>query len=131
MSTADRDRVWWDQRRSIGALSVWLGTVALFAPRATTRLLGVRAAATRSDAALPLLVRLVAARNIAMGAALLVSPPPQARRTSEVTLLLTGLDAAAVLVSRRTGAVAGRSALLSLLVLATTLVGVVQWHRRP
>jgi len=131
MSTADRDRVWWDQRRSIGALSVWLGTVALFAPRATTRLLGVRADATRSDAALPLLVRLVAARNIAMGAALLVSPPPQARRTSEVTLLLTGLDAAAVLVSRRTGDVAGRSALLSLLVLATTLVGVVQWHRRP
>ena len=131
MSTADRDRVWWDQRRSIGALSVWLGTVALFAPRAMTRLLGVRADATQDDAALPLLVRLIAARNIAMGAALLVSPPPQARRTSEVTLLLTGLDAAAVLVSRRTGDVAGRSALLSLLVLATTLVGVVQWHRQP
>jgi hypothetical protein len=131
MSTADRDRVWWDQRRSIGALSVWLGTVALFAPRAMTRLLGVRADATQGDAALPLLVRLIAARNIAMGAALLVSPPPQARRTSEVTLLLTGLDAAAVLVSRRTGDVAGRSALLSLLVLATTLVGVVQWHRQP
>ena len=92
---------------------------------------GVRADATQGDAALPLLVRLIAARNIAMGAALLVSPPPQARRTSEVTLLLTGLDAAAVLVSRRTGDVAGRSALLSLLVLATTLVGVVQWHRRP
>ncbi|MBF5081745.1 DUF4267 domain-containing protein [Quadrisphaera sp. INWT6] len=131
MSTADRDRVWWDQRRSIGALSVWLGAVALFAPRAMTRLLGVRADATQDDAALPLLVRLIAARNIAMGAALLVSPPPQARRTSEVTLLLTGLDAAAVLVSRRTGDVAGRSALLSLLVLATTLVGVVQWHRQP
>lgn len=131
MSTADRDRVWWDQRRSIGALSVWLGTVALFAPRAMTRLLGVRADAAQDDAALPLLVRLIAARNIAMGAALLVSPPPQARRTSEVTLLLTGLDAAAVLVSRRTGDVAGRSALLSLVVLATTLVGVVQWHRQP
>ena len=131
MSTADHDRVWWDQRRSIGALSVWLGTVALFAPRAMTRLLGVRADATQDDAALPLLVRLIAARNIAMGAALLVSPPPQARRTFEVTLLLTGLDAAAVLVSRRTGDVAGRSALLSLLVLATTLVGVVQWHRQP
>ncbi len=131
MSRRDQDRVWWDQRRSIGALSVWLGTVALFAPRAMTRLLGVRADAAERDAALPLLVRLIAARNIAMGTALLVSPPPQARRTSEVTLLLTGLDAAAVLVSRRTGDVAGRSAQLSLLVLATTVVGVVQWHRQP
>lgn len=129
MSTGER--VWWNQRRTIGGLSVWLGTVALFAPRAVARLLGVRADATQGDAALPLLVRLVAARNIAMGAALLVSPPPQARRTSEVTLLLTGLDAAAVLVSRRTGDVASRSALLSLLVLATTVVGVVQWHRQP
>lgn len=124
-------RVWWNQRRTIGGLSVWLGTVALFAPRAMTRLLGVRADATQHHAALPLLVRLIAARNIALGAVLLVSPPPQARRTSEVTLLLTGLDAAAVLVSRRTGDVAGRSAALSLLVLALTAVGVVQWHRQP
>ncbi|MEH3079051.1 MAG: DUF4267 domain-containing protein [Quadrisphaera sp.] len=131
MSERHGDRVWWTQRRTIGALSVWLGTVALFAPRAMTRLLGVRPHATRSDGALPLLVRLVAARNIAMGAALLVSPPPQARRTSEVTLLLTGLDAAAVLTARRTGDVAGRSAVLSLLVLALTCVGVVQWHREP
>ena len=121
----------WDTtRKSIGTLSIWLGTGALFAPRAITRVLGVRDAATTGDVALPLLVRLVAARNIAMGAALLVTPPPQARRTTEVTLLLTLLDAAAVLVARRGGDVAPRSAGLSLAVLATTAAGTLRWHRR-
>jgi hypothetical protein len=121
----------WDvTRRSVGTLSIWLGTAALFAPRRLSALLGVRDAAARTDVALPLLVRLMAARNIAMGAALLVTPAPQARRTTEVTLLLTGLDAAAVLVARGGGDVARRSAVLSLVVLATAAVGAVRWHRR-
>lgn len=121
----------WDgTRKTIGSLSIWLGTGALFAPRAITRVLGVREEATRADVALPLLVRLIAARNIAMGAALLVTPAPQARRTTEVTLLLTVLDAAAVLVGRRGGDVAGRSAGLSLTVLSLAAAGAVRWHRR-
>ena len=121
----------WDvTRKTIGSLSIWLGTGALFAPRAITRVLGVREDATRDDVALPLLVRLVAARNIAMGAALLATPAPQARRTTEVTLLLTGLDAAAVLVGRRGGDVAGRSAGLSLTVLSLAAAGAAHWHRR-
>ncbi|MGY5883538.1 DUF4267 domain-containing protein [Modestobacter lacusdianchii] len=121
----------WDgTRKTIGSLSIWLGTGALFAPRAITRVLGVREEATRTDVALPLLVRLIAARNIAMGAALLVTPAPQARRTTEVTLLLTVLDAAAVLVGRRGGDVAGRSAGLSLTVLSLAAAGAVRWHRR-
>jgi hypothetical protein len=121
---------WEVTRKGVGSLSIWLGTAALFAPRAIPRALGVRADATRTDTALPLLVRLIAARNIAMGAALLVSPPPQAKRTTEVTLLLTGLDAAAVLVGRRGGDVATRSAVLSLLVLSGAVAGAVRWHRR-
>src|SRR5919107_4596285 len=104
----------WDlTRKSIGTLSIWLGTAALFAPRAITGALGVRDVAARSDVALPLLVRLIAARNIAMGAALLVTPAPQAKRTTEVTRLLTAPDAAAVLVGRRGGDVARRSVVLS------------------
>ena len=68
----------WDvTRKSIGSLSIWLGTAALFAPRALPRLLGVDESATRTDTALPLLVRLIAARNIAMGAALLVTRRPR------------------------------------------------------
>ncbi|MGY1840005.1 MULTISPECIES: DUF4267 domain-containing protein [unclassified Modestobacter] len=121
----------WDvTRKTIGSLSVWLGTGALFAPRAITAVLGVREQAAQGDVALPLLVRLIAARNIAMGAALLVTPAPQARRTTEVTLLLTALDAAAVLVARRGEDVAGRSAGLSLTVLSLAAAGAVRWHRR-
>jgi len=121
----------WDlTRKSIGTLSIWLGTGALFAPRAITGVLGVDHTAARTDTALPLLVRLIAARNIAMGAALLATPVPEARRTTEVAMLLTVLDAAAVLVARRGGDVAQRSAGLSLAVLATSAAGAVRWHRR-
>ena len=124
------DQEWDTTRKSIGTLSIWLGTGALFAPRRLARVLGVRSAATDTDVALPLLVRLMAARNITLGAALLLVPASQARRTTQVTLLLTGLDAAAVLVARRGGDVAPRSAGLSLVVLATAAAGAVRWHRR-
>ncbi|MCZ2839288.1 DUF4267 domain-containing protein [Modestobacter sp. VKM Ac-2985] len=121
----------WDvTRKSIGTLSIWLGTGALFAPRAMTRVLGVDQRASSNDVALPLLVRLIAARNIAMGAALLVTPVPQARRTTEVTLLLTALDGAAVLVGRRGGDVADRSVGLSMTVLGLAAAGAAHWHRR-
>jgi hypothetical protein len=120
----------WDvTRKTVGTLSIWIGTAALFAPRALPRLLGASETGTRDDVLLPLLVRLAAARNIAMGAALLVVPVPQPRRTTEVTLLLTALDAAAVLVARRGGDVAQRSAVISLAVLGTAAAGAVRWHR--
>ncbi len=124
------DEEWDVTRKTIGTLSIWLGTAALFTPRWSSRVLGVRDAATRDDVALPLLVRLMAARNITLGAALLATPASQARRATEVTLLLTGLDAAAVLVARRGGDVAPRSAVLSLAVLGTATAGAVRWHRR-
>ncbi|MGY1731074.1 DUF4267 domain-containing protein [Geodermatophilus sp. SYSU D01045] len=121
----------WDvTRRTVGSLSVWIGTAALFAPRWIAETLGVRPDAARDDVALPLLVRLGAARNIAMGAALLVTPAPQARRTTEVTLLLTALDAAAVWTSRVEGDVARRSAVLSGIVLGLASYGAARWHRR-
>jgi hypothetical protein len=123
-------REWDVTRRTVGTLSIWVGTAALFAPRTLPRLLGASETGTRTDVLLPLLVRLAAARNIAMGAALLVTPAPQARRTTEVTLLLTALDAAAVLVARRDGDVARRSAVTSLAVLGTAAAGAVRWHRR-
>jgi hypothetical protein len=123
-------REWDVTRTTVGTLSIGIGTAALFAPRALPRLLGASATGTREDVLLPLLVRLAAARNIAMGAALLVAPAPQPRRTTEVALLLTALDAAAVLVARRGGDVARRSAVTSLLVLGTAAAGAVRWHRR-
>ena len=121
----------WDvTRKTVGSLSMWIGTAALFAPRWIAGALGVRPDAAQGDAALPLLVRLGAARNIAMGAALLVTPAPHARRTTEVALLLTALDAAAVWTSRATGDVRTRSAVLSGIVLALSSYGAARWHRR-
>ena len=124
------DEEWDVTRKGIGSLSIWLGTAALFAPRWIAGVLGVRDAAARTDIALPMLVRLMAARNITLGAALLAVPVSQARRTTQVTLLLTGLDAAAVLVGRRGGDVAPRSATLSLAVLTSGAAGAVRWPRR-
>ena len=123
-------RDWEVTRKTVGTLSVWVGTAALVAPRWIAESLGVRPDAARGDVALPLLVRLGAARNIAMGAALLVTPPPQARRTTEVALLLTALDAAAVWTSRAAGDVRPRSAVLSGVVLAVSSYGAARWHRR-
>ncbi|MBM7808858.1 hypothetical protein JOD57_004695 [Geodermatophilus bullaregiensis] len=120
----------WDgTRKTAGSLSIWIGTAALFAPRWIAGALGVRPDAAGGDVALPLLVRLGAARNIAMGAALLVTPAPQARRTTEVALLLTALDAAAVWTAHAGGDVARRSAVLSGIVLAVASAGAVRWHR--
>jgi uncharacterized protein DUF4267 len=130
VSSVVSSRDWDVTRRTVGSLSIWIGTAALFAPRWIAGALGVRPDAARGDVALPLLVRLGAARNIAMGAALLVTPAPQARRTTEVTLLLTGLDAAAVWTSRAEGDVAARSAALSGIVLALASYGAARWHRR-
>ncbi len=127
-SLSSRD--WDTTRKTVGTLSIWIGTAALFAPRWIAAALGVRPDAARGDVALPLLVRLGAARNIAMGAALLVTPAPQARRTTEVTLLLTALDAAAVWTSRAAGDVRPRSAVLSGAVLALSSYGAARWHRR-
>lgn len=119
----------WDTtRKAVGTLSIWLGTGALFAPRTVGRLLGVRSDAAADDVALPLLVRLTAARNIAMGAALLAAPP--ARQATQVALLLTGLDLGAVLVAARETDVARRSAVLSTLVLATSAAAAVRWRRQ-
>ncbi len=130
MSSVESTRDWDVTRKTVGTLSIWVGTAAIFAPRWIAGQLGVRPDAARGDVALPLLVRLAAARNIAMGAALLVTPAPQARRTTEVTLLLTGLDAAAVWTSRAQGDVAPRSAVLSGIVLAVASYGAARWHRR-
>ena len=46
-------------------------------------------------------------------------------------MLLTVLDAAAVLVARRGGDVAPRSAGLSMTVLGLAAAGAAHWHRRP
>lgn len=105
--------------RGVGALSLWLGAVGLVRPRAMAALLGVHAAA--GDEALPVLVRLIAARNAMLGLALLTGPAPDMQRTGRLWLALTAADAAAVVAGTRQGELARRSSAASLLVLGANV----------
>jgi hypothetical protein len=102
--------------RAVGVASVAFGVVAALAPRRVAAAGGVRAAAT--DAALPVVVRFAAARQLSLGLALLTRHPPDAGRAARLFLPLTALDAAAALSGVRAGVLAPRAAALSLTVLA-------------
>jgi hypothetical protein len=105
--------------RLVGQVSVGLGVVAVVAPRGVARAGGVRTADT--DPVLPLLVRLNAARQLALGLALLTRRPADPRRSAALFLPITGVDAAAVLLARRRGLLAPRSTVMALAVLTTNL----------
>jgi hypothetical protein len=105
--------------RVVGRVSVGLGVVAVVAPRQVARAGGVRTAHT--DPALPLLVRLNAARQLALGLALLTRRPVDPLRSAALFLPITAVDAAAVLLARRAGLLAPRSTAMALTVLATNV----------
>ena len=102
---------------------------AVRAPGDHRRVRGGRAPTARTDRALPLLVRLIAARNIAMGA--------HAGHPAAAGAPHHRGDAPADAAGRRSGAGGaprrGRrtaSAGLALAVLGTTAAGTLRWHRR-
>ena len=102
--------------QGVGVVSVGLGAVAAVAPRRVAAAGGVR----DPDApVLPLLVRLVAARQLSLGVALLTRRPVPVGRASGLFLPVTALDAVAVLSGVRRGVLHRRSAALALAVLAT------------
>jgi hypothetical protein len=102
--------------RGVGVVSVLLGGYAAVRPEHVATVGGVREPYVP---VLPLLVRLVAARQVSLGLALLSRSPVDVRRASGLFLPVTALDAAAVLGGVRSGVLARRSAVLSLTVLAT------------
>jgi len=104
--------------RGVGWASLALAGVAVAAPRRLAAAAGVRHA--DEDATLPLLVRLAAARQVALGLALLTRRPLDPRRAAGLFLPLTAVDAAAVLAAWQRGTVAPRAAVASLAVLAAT-----------
>lgn len=104
--------------QGVGLVSVGLGAVAAASPRRVAAAGGVR----EPDAAvLPLLVRLVAARQVSLGIALLTRRPVPVGRASGLFLPVTALDAAAVLGAVRAGVLHRRSAAMALTVLATNV----------
>lgn len=105
--------------RAVGQLSVGLAAVAVVAPRRVARAGGVRTAGT--DPAVPLLVRLNAARQLALGLALLTRRPVDPLRSAALFLPVTAVDAGAVLLARRRGLLAPRSTAMALCVLTTNV----------
>lgn len=104
--------------RAVGWTSVGLGLLAAAAPRRVARAGGV---ADPSAAAVPVLVRLAAARQLSLGLAILSRRPVPVGRSARLFLPVTVVDAAAVLAGVRSGALERRSGAYSLLVLATNV----------
>lgn len=104
--------------RGVGVVSVVLGGYASVQPRRVAAVGGVR---DPEAPVLPLLVRLVAARQVALGVAILTRHPVPVGRSAGLFLPVTALDAAAVLGARRAGVLSGRSVPMALAVLATNV----------
>ncbi len=102
--------------RAVGWTSLALTALGAAAPRQLAAAGGVR---DTGGGVLPVVVRLAAARQGVLGLALLTRRPTDVRRSAELFLPLTALDAAAVLAGVRSGALHRRSALMSLAVLGT------------
>jgi len=93
--------------RAVGWASLALAGVAVVAPRLLAGTLGLR---DPGASAVPVLVRLVAARQASLGLALLTRRPTPVRRSADLFLPLTALDAAAVVHGVRNGALDRRAA---------------------
>lgn len=101
--------------RAVGWTSIGLAASATAAPRRVAAAGGVLGA---DSAAVPVLVRLVAARQAAIGVAVLSRRPTEVRRNADLFLPLTALDAGAVLQGVRSGALDRRAGAMSVAVLA-------------
>ena len=99
--------------QAVSWISVGLGGLAVVAPRRTAALFGVRSV----DNALPLLVRMVGVRNALAGLRTLQAEDDDLRRALSAGLVVGAVDAAAVVLAARRGALSKGSAVAALLVL--------------
>lgn len=100
--------------RTVGGVSVALGTLAVVAPRRTASAFGVRA----GSPAVPLLVRMVGVRNALAGVRTLQADEGDRARALRAGLVLGAVDATAVLIATRRGALSKGAAAGALLLLA-------------
>ena len=110
-------------RNAVGGLSVALGAAATLAPATTARLLGVTSA---GGGAGPLLVRMVGVRNVVMGLRTLQATDDQQKAAVQAGFVVGAVDATAVLLAARRGAITRKAAFGLLLLLgAIAAAGVV------
>ena len=99
---------------AVGTLSVGLGALAVLAPSRTAALFGVR----QTGGAVPLLVRMIGVRNAVAGVRTLqASDDLERRRALQAGFALGVVDATAVLLAARSGALSKRTAVALLAVL--------------
>ena len=100
---------------AVGNLSVALGALAVVAPARTAAFFGVR----ETGGGVPLLVRMIGVRNAVGGLRTLQATGQDERRKAlQAGLALGVVDASAVLLAARSGAISKRSAVALLAVLA-------------
>ena len=100
--------------QAVSWLSIGLGGMAVVAPKRTAGLFGVRSI----DSAVPLLVRMVGVRNALAGLRTLKAEDDDLRRALSAGLVVGAIDATAVVLAARKGAMSKSSAVGVLLVLA-------------
>ena len=100
--------------RAVGSLSVALGSLAVVAPSRTAAAFGVRS----DSPAVPLLVRMVGIRNAVGGVRTLQADETDRARALQAGLALGLVDAAAVVLAARRGALSRKAAAAALAVLA-------------
>ncbi len=103
---------------AVGGLSVALGALAVVAPSKTAAAFGVRSV----DSAVPLLVRMVGVRNAVAGIRTLQADDADRPRALQAGLVLGAVDAAALLLAVRRGALTGKAAVAALVVLGAIAV---------
>lgn len=107
---------------AVGGLSVALGALAVVAPSTTAAAFGVRSI----DTAVPMLVRMVGVRNAVAGLRTLQADSSDRPKALQAGLALGAVDAAAVLLAARKGALSKRATVGALVVLAgIAVLGVV------
>ncbi len=107
---------------AVGGLSVALGALAVVAPSQTAAAFGVRSL----DGSLPLLIRMVGVRNAVGGIRTMQADSSDRPKALQAGLALGAVDAAAVLLAARSGAITKKAAAGGLVLLTgIALLGVV------
>ena len=99
--------------QALSWISIGLGGLAVVAPARTAGLFGVKSV----DTAVPLLVRMIGVRNALAGVRTMQAEGDDLRRALSAGLVLGAVDATAVVLAARRGAMTKGSALGALLVL--------------
>ena len=111
----------------VGGVSVALGTLAVVAPARTASAFGLRS----SSPAVALLVRMVGVRNALAGVRTLQADEGDRAKALQAGLALGVVDATAVLLAARSGAMSRKAAAGALLLLAGIAALGVAAGRRP